>query len=367
MPRVLCVDDNTDTLQNIIDIISEWDDSPYGEFEVVGESIFENAVKRLKNERFDLVTLDLHGSSDPDPIKDNGEQEEQEGKRVLNALRGIRFIPVVFYTGYADKIKSLESGVVKVVKKGDNDLVNIRKSIDSLYSTGISNLISFIEEENRKYIWDTLDKSWTDMAKENASEDFAYLLARRLGARLSRESIKEHLNHDPEKIRPVEMYIYPAHLEKIKTGCILKEKDGSFWVVATPACDFAQSKVESVLLIGTTILEQSTEYHEWAAEKWDGKGDAPSKGASRKYNKLRSILVNNAGDRFRFLPKTFYIDNLIVDFQRLKQVPIEDADGFNVICRIDSPFREELLIQLSRYYGRMGVPDLNISEFISCL
>lgn len=65
MPRVLCVDDNTDTLQNIIDIISEWDDSPYGEFEVVGESIFENAVKRLKNERFDLVTLDLHGSSNP--------------------------------------------------------------------------------------------------------------------------------------------------------------------------------------------------------------------------------------------------------------------------------------------------------------
>jgi CheY-like chemotaxis protein len=98
MPRVLCVDDNPDSLQNIKDIISSWDDSQHGKFEVFGEGDFSRAVARLRDERFDLVTLDLHGASDPDPLQDDGTHGEQEGKRVLNELRKVRFVPVVFYT-----------------------------------------------------------------------------------------------------------------------------------------------------------------------------------------------------------------------------------------------------------------------------
>lgn len=367
MPRVLCVDDNPATLENIMDIISTWDDSKYGAFEVIGEKSFERAVERLRVERFDLVTLDLHGSSDPDPIKDDGLEEQQEGQKVLAALRESRFIPVVFFTGYAEKIANLESGVVKVVKKGEDDFNQVREAINSLYATGISSLISHIEEENRKYIWETLDKSTATIGEEVSSEDFAYLLARRLGARLSRESVKELLGHDRDKVRPVEMYIYPPHVERIKTGCIIKEEDGSYWVVATPACDFAQAKAETILLIGTALLEESQQFKDWAVEKWDGTGTSPSKNAEKKYNKLRSVLANNAGDRYRFLPGTFFVPNLIVDFQRLKQVAATAVEKFDVVCRVDSPFREELLSQLSRYYGRMGVPDLNVAHLFDRL
>ncbi len=366
MPRVLCVDDNPETLQNITEIISEWDDSPFGLFEVIAEQSFETAIERLRSERFDFVTLDLHGSSDPDPIKSNGAEEEQEGQKVLKALRAIRFVPVIFYTGYADKISALQSGVVKVVKKGEKDVTQVREAIGSLYATGIPQLISHIEEENRRYIWETLDKAWDSTRDDVISEDFAYLLARRLGARLSRESVKELLGHDRDKVRPVEMYIYPPHVEKIKTGCVIKE-DECYWVVATPACDFAQEKAESILLVGATLLEESQQYKDWAEHKWDGSGANDNKDAVKTYNKFRSILANNAGDRFRFLPGTFFLPNLIVDFQRLKQVRSSASAEFNIICRIDSPFREELISQLSRYYGRMGVPDLNVAHFIGRL
>lgn len=362
MPRVLCFDDKPEILENIKEIISSWEDSPHGAFEVFGESDFNAVIERLKVERFDLVTLDLHGGNDPDPLKDDGEQGQQEGLRVLNELRSVRFIPVVFYTGYAEKIRSLESGVVKVVKKGENDLDNVRAAIDSLYSTGVSRLLSKIEEENTRYLWDTIDKSWGHIQQDGGNEDFAYLVARRLGARLSREFIKEFLQHNPEKVSPIELYIYPPHDESIRTGCVIC-KGGSLWLVATPACDFANGKADSILLIAAKPLSSFSQYQEWAANKWDGADQKNP--AYKKYSKLYSLIGNNAGDRYRFLPGTFFIENLVVDFQTLSQIPSVDLKHSEVVCRVDSPFREELLNQFSRYYGRMGVPDLHIPTLIN--
>lgn len=367
MPRVLCVDDNNAVLQNIMEIISEWEDSPLGSFEVCGETDFSQAVVRLRNERFDLVTLDLHGSNDPDPILNDGEQGEQDGQRVLNALREIRFVPVLFYTGYAEKIAPLESAVVKVVKKGEDDVTQVRNAIEALFSTGISKLLAHIEDENRKYIWDTLDKSWSKIDAEGESEDLVYLLARRLGARLSRDSVKELLMHNREDVRPIEMYIYPPHMEKIKTGCIVMQNDGSYGVIATPACDFAQNKADSILIIGAMKLSAMPHYSEWAAEKWNGQGNPPTAAAQKKFSKIRALLTNGAGDRYRFLPGTFFLESLVIDFQSLKQIQLGELENYSIICRLDSPFREELLSQFSRYYGRMGVPNLDVARFIESL
>ena len=364
MPRVLCVDDNPDVLQNIMEIISSWDDSRHGGFEVFGEKDFTRAVTRLRDERFDLVTLDLHGAEDPDPLQDDGTHGEQEGQRVLNELRKVRFVPVVFYTGYAEKIRALDSGLVKVVKKGENDVAQVRQAIDALYSTGISRLLAHIEEENTRYLWDTIDKSWGDINKTGGADDLAYLVARRLGARLSRESIKDFLSHDLEKVAPIEMYIYPPHDELIRTGCVVRDEGGDLWVVATPACDFAQRKAELILLVAAKPLSTFRQYVDWAEDRWDGVAVTPVSPAQKKHAKLTSLLANNAGDRYRFLPGTFFISNLVVDFQSLKQVPSAKLKHSDVVCRIDSPFREELLNQLSRYYGRMGVPELNVASLI---
>lgn len=352
MPRVLCFDDKAEVLKNIVDIISAWEGSLHGPFEVVSETDFNIVIERLKTERFDLVTLDVHGSNDPDPLQDDGAHGEQEGLRVLAELRKVRFVPVVFYTGYADKIKSLESGVVKVVKKGDDDLNKVRGAIDALYLTGVSRLLNRIEEENTRYLWDTIDKSWEEISQAGGVDDLAYLVARRLGARLSREFIKEFLAHDLERVTPIEMYIYPPHDEPIRTGCVVNKAD-RIWIVATPACDFAQKKVDSILLIAARPLSSFDQYINWKADP-----------AQNNYNKLLSLVSNKSGDRYRFLPSTFFVDNLVVDFQSLSQIASTELQHSDVVCRVDSPFREELLNQLSRYYGRMGVPELNMSSLI---
>src|SRR4051812_35491398 len=104
MWRVLCVDDKQNLAEQIGEYLTDWNGGPYGsKFSAHVETSFTTALERLKNERFDLVTLDLHGANDPEPGKEPAGSEKQEGERVLDELRKIRFVPVIFYTAYADR------------------------------------------------------------------------------------------------------------------------------------------------------------------------------------------------------------------------------------------------------------------------
>ena len=196
MWRVLCVDDEGEKAAQAAEYFTAWrTDNPYGTFQAHIETDFARAAVRLKNERFDLVTLDLHGKQDPDPLQADINEAAQEGKRVLDDLKASRFVPVIFYSGYADKISSLQTGVVRVVKKGQNDLDEIRNAARSIYATGLPKLIRHIEEEQRTYVWDTVDAHWPKSGDGSDPEELSYLLARRLAARFNRDSVKELLGH----------------------------------------------------------------------------------------------------------------------------------------------------------------------------
>ncbi|MBO9830590.1 hypothetical protein J7373_20250 [Xanthomonas sp. A2111] len=352
------------------DYFEQWDDdNPYEQFDVTLESSFDSAIDRLKRENFDLVTLDLHGAGDPDPLIGEGDPDDQEGARVLAELRRIRFVPVIFYTGYAERIANLATGVVHVVKKGDNDLENVRKAARDIFETGLPTLSRRIQDDARDFIWDTVDKDWDKVKGEpSAKSTLAYLLARRLAARLSRESIKHLLSHEIGIAKPIEKYIYPAINSDIKTGWIIKEDDGSYWIVATPACDFAQKKADHVLLIGAQLLTSDARHAAWSAgSKWKGGHPAPERRDQKSWDALSKLLRNNAGDRWRFFPGTFFLPALVADLQKLKQVSNTNLQAMDPICQIDSPDCEALLLHLSRYYGRIGTPDLDVKEVMDRL
>lgn len=368
MWRILCVDDMAGKAAEVAEFFTRWEDNPHGKFEAVVETSFNEAIRRLQNERFDLVTLDLHGSSDPDPLKAKGEGEDQEGVRVLETLRKTRFVPVVFYTGFADKIAKLETRLVKVVKKGKDDLAEIRQAATDIFSTGLPKLLRHIEEESRTFLWDTVDHLERGKVGHESQDEISYLLARRLASRFESESIKALLGHTGGVARPIEFYIYPPHTGPILTGSILEgESTGMYWVVATPACDFAQRKADRVLLIGASLLAADPRHAEWAKWKWKGDCAKPNDAAEKTLNKLISLLKNNGGDRYRFLPGTFFLPNLVVDLQNVRQATLTDAAAHKVVCQLDSPFREDFLVSVSRYYGRIGVPDLEHLDVIARL
>lgn len=365
--RVLCVEDDAGIADNVKGIFEEWaDDSAIGIFQVEVETSFSNACTRLTMEHFDLVTLDLHQDDGPDP-KGAANGEDEAGRTVLRAVIDSRFIPVIFYTGFSHKVESLISPVIKVVKKGDGDIENLRRAAIEILATGIPQLVRHIADETRKYLWDTVSAEWSKMRADITESDLAYLLARRLASGLAADSVKDFLNHPQEKSRPIEFYIYPVTIGKIFTGYISDaDEAGTFWVVVTPACDFAQKKLDKVLLVGARRLDERAEYKAWKADKerWDGRGEQEDKGKISKFNGYVKFIRNNAGDRYRYLPGTFFLPDCIADFQCLKQVLLKDLQGMNFSCRLDNPYRQDFLNAFSRYYGRLGSPDPDYPEII---
>jgi hypothetical protein len=63
--------------------------------------------------------------------------------------------------------------------------------------------------------------------------------------------------------------------------------------------------------------------------------------------------------RYIFLPETFFIPDLVIDFQALFQIPLDEIKNENRIASLDSPFAEAYVSQFSEYYGRLGTPDIN--------
>jgi CheY-like chemotaxis protein len=372
MWRVLCVDDDKEKAALVAEYFTTWQTgNPYGVFHATVETSFEEAIDRLTSERFDLLTLDLHGESDPIPQPENeGTKTAQKGTDVLERLKKIRFLPVIFYTGYATKIASLESLVVRVVQKGDNDLEQVRDAARTLFGSGLSRLVRRIEEDQREYIWDTIDRHSRQFSAEGGADELLYLLARRIAARLSRESLKEMLNHPLGNARPIEQYIYPVLPGKIKTGGVyVDQADRTHWIVVTPACDFAQDKAERILLVGTSELTASPQFTAWrGVNKWTPKmGQPPDKATERAFNRLRSLLANSAGERIRYLAGTFFIPDLLVDMQQIKQVSDDELQKMSPVCKLDSPYCEELLTHFSKYYGRVGTPDPEIEVILERL
>jgi CheY-like chemotaxis protein len=363
--RVLCVDDDPALARQAADYLGNWKrDNPWGRFECEVESNFANAIERLKRERFDLVTLDLHGPKDVAPQED-AEFGLQQGEMVLKALRGTRFIPVIFITGYADKISKLASAVVKVVKKGDDELTQVRTSASELYATGLPELMRSVDELERKYMWETVADQWGGFSGESDISELSQLLARRLAAHLAAE-----VTGVQKGSRAIEYYVYPALDNDVAAGNIYAI-DGFRWVVVTPACDLAvqpdgRRKADTVILARAADLTTDDRHKAWKASKWVT-GDATNNAAQKAHDKLVRLMKDNDGDRWRFLPGTFFIPDLVVDFQHLWHVSFAYLEERRAECRLDSPFRQEFLLKFSRYYGRLGTPDLDTGAVLARL
>jgi DNA-binding response OmpR family regulator len=323
---------------------------------------FTEAIPRLDGSRFDLLILDLRN----DEVND-----EAAGRTIFEEIKRRRFVPVVFYSAIAHKVRNLESTFVRVVEKTEG-LRKLRAEIKRVYDTGLPTLVRHIEEEQRIYMWDFMENSWQDTKSCYEKADLAYLLARRLAHSLRECSIRRFLKaqgvptpgpEEIKKILPVEMYIRPVLDTTISSGYILKGRingDDAYWVVLTPSCDFEHGHAERVLLAKCVKLDEQPEYIEYVQSR-----NSDSKG--RLKSLIKDHRIGGQGDRFKYLPSTFFIPDLVVDLQCVMQVPKEQVqlDSIEKVAALDSPFTEGLLTQFSHYYGRVGTPDLDIELVLS--
>jgi CheY-like chemotaxis protein len=354
--RILIVENDEDIARQVQEASADFVDAPDSvEAEVV--SNFNDAIPRLTTERYDVLILDLRDESAGTL---ETEEKDQAGLKVLAELKRIRFLPIVFYTALPNQAPPVTE-FVRVVEKTEG-LAKLREEVRRVLETQLPALSRTIEEMQRSYMWEFVNEHWKEFSSPLEQADLAYLLARRLAFSLQVEARKlagkvtaDAVPVSEQKIHPIEMYVNPVVSKVRLAGDILKGKianrDG-YWMVLTPSCDFEQAKAENVLVAACLPLNEQVEYANWLKDQAD----------NNIKGKLKSLICDNrqkTPERFKFLPGTFFIPDLVVDFQQLIAIPTEEIQNVEVICSLDSPFGEAVLHRFSRYYGRLGTQDID--------
>lgn len=322
---------------------------------------FSDAIELLKTQRFDLVILDLKDDAAPD-------QETLAGEGVFEEIKQCRFLPVIFHTGYPHKVSNLTSPYVRVVTKAEWEL--LRSTIKEVFDTKLPKLIRHIEEEQRRFMWESAEKIWTDDLDKNSPSDLVYLLARRLANTLSGDAVRSFLEVDgnggapkSDKIHAVELYVYPPLSKHFLFGDVFKKKTGDsieYFVALTPSCDHAQDNAEFVLLAKCNYLAGTN----------PGKNAKTSLVAGTEVSgkateQLTKFIRDNSSptDRYKYLPGTSFLPDLLVDLQDIMSVAPATlnpaGEGYERIASLDSPFAEALQAKMARYLGRIGTPDID--------
>lgn len=357
--RVLIVDD--EAAADVAEVISGHKAvQPPDRIDCIQCASFSEAISLLKQERFDLVILDLN----------DAKGDALAGEKVFESLKKCRFLPVIFHTGFAHKIAELASPYVKVVTRG-SDWTILRSAIKEIFDTKLPSLIRHIEEEQRKYMWESAEKIWIEDLQKGDTSDLAYLLARRLANSLAGDVVRSFLEigavdgaPKSDKVHAVELYIYPAISKQFLFGDIFKKKgdaDVDYFVALTPSCDHAQCNADFVLLAKCKQLA-TTDPGKSATEALK-QHQAISGGVT---DKLTKFIRDNSSpaDRYKYLPGTSFLPDLLVDFQSITTIPTATlapgAGGYERIASLDSPFAESLQAKMTRYLGRIGTPDIDV-------
>lgn len=358
--RFLIIEDDKEIARQLQEACAGFLDAP----DVVESETCENfaeATDRLDSRRYDMLVVDLKDDSNNLP-----DEESLPGLRVFEEIKKRRFVPVVFYTALPKFAPQKQTAFVRVVEKTQG-LGRLQEEVRKIFQTRLPALSRHIEEHQRTYMWDFVSEHWAEFESPHEQADLAYLLARRLARSL--ETLAEKLvvdvggvvgaHSEEAKSHPMTMYIRPPIGPHLLAGDILREKKNEteyYWLMLTPSCDFAQGKVTQAVLARCERLDEQEEYKAWISD-------------ATKTSNLEQLLANNRTgkhgtvklqpERFMFLPGTFFMPDILVDFQQIRSFPLGALSAFEAVATLDSPFSEAVLARFARYFGRVGTPDID--------
>lgn len=351
--QTLFIEDEERIRTNLVKI---FDGETIGGHTLVADSAenFEIGMDKISKRDYDIIILDLC-KGEP------SEASEKPGYDVLKQIQSLAFVPVIFYSGLTKDLVSLSSEVIGVVNKGDG-VEKLKSEIERIITSKIallkSQIYSHLRESLRQYFWETVhaEKNIFEPIKNDIS--LGYLLLRRFANSLSKEKIKQLLGDDKIKIdkaHPMEFYIFPARQGEYEAGEIIL-KDGIYYAILTPSCDFIeegtrQRKVGKILLVEALPLKNSELYKKYVGNK-------------EKYKlNLAELIESRKGDRYFFLPKTPFIENLFLDFQNILMVKYDELSTFQRVAKLDDPYAQSMITSFIRYYSRIAFPDID-SDYV---
>lgn len=168
------------------------------------------------------------------------------------------------------------------------------------------------------------------------------------------------------------MFYEPGPGETVWTGDIFRtsrvSKYDKYAIVLTPACDLVHGKTTRVLTCFAFPLDEKCfEDPEYPPNKIDSvvvkklkEGAKPSDILKKRYLLRKGKLPANFHIlwNFRDRNKTF---GVCFDFNNVRTIEIAKLRKWKRVCRLDSPFVEEILEKYGRLVSRIGTLDINRS------
>ncbi|MEE1096096.1 MAG: response regulator [Paludibacteraceae bacterium] len=357
--KILYVDDDIENFNDLKDVLNGKTINGY-EITIDSETYFEHAVE--KSLEYNLIILDLFKGNAMSGGVD-------KGSAIYDSIRSSIFVPIIFYSANPASVAHLRSQVVGVTNKLD-DIESLLSEIERLTKHNLpllkGKVHAFIEDEFKKYFWGTIQPKNNIFKPEADDLSLGYMLLRNMADTLSRDNIRQLLGDDTikeDKVHPMEFYIYPTDTTtEYQTGEIIKNKEtDEIFVILTPSCDFikrgtSERKVDHILLLKTILLTETKEYKKYNKDK-------------DKYTEsLKQFINSSKGDRYFFLPQTPFIENRVIDFQNKEIVSYEQlCANFERIAKLDNPYAQSMSATYTRYYNRIGFPDIDCDYILGLL
>lgn len=346
-------------------------------FRVTSIADFNEALTELAARRIDVLVLDVRlGSVDSDP------EEVEAGVKALSDVRARRFVPIVFYTAVPHKVRAFESPpLIQVVEKTaglDQLAMAVRTCLQARLPFTTRALQRHIDDVQRDYMWNFVAPQWsTVFERADSKTELAYLIVRRFAMSLTRERIQELVGAltagageapTGDLVHPMEYWIIPP-LENENTGPTTgdlyksRSEPHDYWILLTPSCDLVpgREKAERIALAKCHSLLDEEEFKRWEKSGFCNSGN--------EIERMKSLLRNNRQgkqpERFYFLPGALDVPSLIADFQMISTDDRGVLNSLDRVAMLDAPFREALLARFSRYFARLGTPDLDIDVVLS--
>lgn len=370
MPRlhVLFVDDDQGY---IADFMEYCDGASVAGRDVVASSTdsFDNAESLISSERIDAIIVDLH--------EEGGDEHRGEG--VLAKVKKTRFVPVVFYTGHAERLAHLENGeaFVAVVKKTDGFEAVFGK-LEALLSRPVhvmqSAMRAVLDEAEASFLWGFVQRHSDILEADNRQHLLAGLLADRLSMFLKTEGLELLLTRlggaaTASVVHPITYYLIPPAGRAIRACDLVREPtSGIISLVLTPSCDLAEQvdgtrTAAQVLLVRALPLESAAIKY---FDKWKQSSDAGSRTEREpdQRTKLKKFMANNTGpERYYFLPGFDSVPDLVLDFQSTYSEPYDEVSLYQRLAGLAAPHAQEIRNRFVRWVGRVGVPNLD-TEYV---
>ncbi|MDO5094023.1 MAG: hypothetical protein Q4D79_11525 [Propionibacteriaceae bacterium] len=348
--RVLVIEDKADLAADAKrEIEDAFEESNEIEVEVSVETDFDKGLSRVRARESDVIVLDVRRDASASVT-----QDDAAGQAVYREIQEACFAPVVFWTALPEMVNHERmSPLVTVVTK--EETVKLPSAIQAAVESGALIRIRGIEQQVadvlRRHMWTELAPNWAEYTEAADSEGIVQVLLSRLARILDEDRDQKFTTH------PSHRYVYPPASERRSPGDVLRVPDQDWWVVLTPACDFAQRKVQYVLLAKASPLAEHPKYQAWVS------ANAGSKKKKDCWKNLERDVLKATRGRFHFLPAFRKIPDLVIDLENVRAVEVDALGSFDWVASLVSPFAEALLVQYSHVRGRIGVPDLD-SELV---